>query len=266
MKTLRVPQSVQSFIEQYRHLEIGEQEVRVPYYRNVKRVRGELNSLVGKGSPKEISDEVKIYGKLRDFNIKKASAEEIRQFMEEQGIGLDCSGFAVHVIDNWLRGLGMGRLFRHIKPSRKNDIRNILYPLKYHQGINADNITNEENNIKVDLKDIRPGDLIRLRGARRGMHVLMVYEVTYGENDIPVKIIYVHSAEYYGDQNGVKFGEIEITDINKPLEEQNWTEVDEKGKNWSKTGYTREVEDNGIRRLKVMNKMDLHKLGIEEVK
>lgn len=251
--TKSIPDVVREKIEEYQKLKINGKEVTTPYYRNVKRIRGGLRVLVGKGTPEELENEVRIYGKLRDFELEGKSAKEIRAFMEKQGLGIDCSGFVVHLLDHWLHTSTGQTLYKKVKLER----RRFLYILKYAQNINANTITNKANTQDVNVSDVKPGDLIRLRGGERGMHVLMVTDVAHnGATDEPTRIKYVHSAEKYKQENGIKYGEIRITDTNKGLDDQDWLEEDENGRNWSYQGFLREVEDNGLRRVNFRDELN----------
>lgn len=251
-----LPQSAVNIINQYQALEIEGKKIACPYFRNVKRIRGELRVLAGKGTPQELIDETRIFAKLRGVDLGQLNETEIRQFMITQGLGVDCSGFVMHVLNEMLKAnnhLGMWK-YLSLKPITNWGAK-ILYPFKYAQLTDSFALTSEHNATKIEIKDLIPGDLVRLRGARRGDHILIVYEVEYNENRIPLKFTYVASSPHYGDKHGVKFGEVIITDINGELKDQKWNENDEKGINWTYKGLLNEYEDNGLRRLNFYKKL-----------
>lgn len=246
-----LPNFINEFIEQYFKMDILGIQVTAPYYRNVKRVRAELRSLVGKGTPEELIEETVIYAKLHNFFFENKSAKDVREFMESEGIGIDCSGLISHILDFWLKKSGVGGIGSNIKYPQASFRTTIARKLRVIENISADLLTNELNSTKVNLANVKPGDLIRLKGEKRGDHIAMIYSVEKDDNSKKiVKVTYVHSAENYGVSSGVKFGEIEIIDENKNLEEQKWLEIDVQS-NSSPTfnGYLREKEDNGLRRL-----------------
>jgi hypothetical protein len=62
-------------------------------------------------------------------------------------------------------------------------------------------------------------------------HILVIHQVEY-QNFIPYKLHYSHAVAYPEDGiygTGIKQGTIEITDINKPVTEQVWTENGRQG-------------------------------------
>lgn len=81
---------------------------------------------------------------------------------------------------------------------------------------------------------------------------MLVTGIKRDENNSVIEIEYTHSTPHYGKLNGVKTGNIKITDINKGLENQDWLERDENGICHTLDGFKNEVEDNGIRRLKFL--------------
>jgi len=253
----KLPQFVNDIIESYRNLDIDGVKVRTPYFRNVKRIRGGLRVLTGKGSSQELQNETKIFAKLRGYNLKEKSGDEIRKFMQAQGLGIDCSGFVIHVYNEWTKKK-LGKPIAHYLSHKilKGLWGKALYSLKYAQLTNALMLTSKYNTNKVNLKDIEPGDLIRLRGARRGDHILLISQVEYDDSTgLPIAFTYTHAAEHYGEASGVKQGQVVITNLETELKDQNWQEIDENGRNWTLEGLLKEYEDNGIRRFKFADKL-----------
>lgn len=247
MNTETVPAQVEDLINEYFVLRVGESNFPVPYYRNVKRVRGDLRSLTGKGTPEEIYEETMIYSKLRGVNLSKMSAMETRKFMMEQGIGIDCSGFVSHVLNTWTKSIGKGNLYSNIVFPKASLYRSIIRRFRVFENIGANLLTSDLNTTPVQLSDAKVGDLLRLKGLKHGHHVAIITKIVY-ENEIPRVITYTHSSENYGDYNGIRSGDVEITDIDKDLKDQLWKEVDEKGVCWTYKQLMREYDDNGLRR------------------
>jgi hypothetical protein len=249
-----IPKEVQNLINHYFKLRINGKFVKVPYHINVKHVRGELRSLVGKGSPEEIEDEVNIFAKLRKFNIAQATPEEIREFMQKEGIGIDCSGLVTHILNTWTKSENKGSISSNLtfpKLSLRRRIRVWIRPI---ENINAELLTNQDNTVKIGLREVQAGDLIRLKGLKKGDHIAIITEVKRDENGIK-EIVYVHSSRYYGKDNGIRQGRIRIKNENEDLEKQDWLEKDENGVCWTLKEFLKEKEDNGFRRPKFfMNK------------
>lgn len=249
---LKLPDEVQNLIDQYLSLEINGKTVKTPYYRNVKRVRAELRSLVGKGTPTEIIEETKIYAKLRGFRFRKATVDNIRKFMLSQGLGIDCSGLVAHLYDRWLLSVNKGSLYQNLTfaPNRSLYKRFVtwLRPIE-HMGANL--LTGRLNTDPIELCEVAPGDMIRLKGLRGGHHVALITEVTYDKDAKPEKFLYVQSTPYYGDDNGVRISEVKITDCTKSLRVQVWCDP-EKGTCPTYKQLLKDFEDNGLRRPKFL--------------
>jgi hypothetical protein len=246
-----LPGIVQEVIEEYFNLEIANQKVKTPYFRNVKRVRAELRSLSGKGTADEIVEEVLIYAKLRGVSLSSISDVEIRDFMESQGLGIDCSGFVAYILDALSRELTNKSLSRHIQFPKASIYRRVIRRIRFIENTSAQILTDENNCQTVTLAEIKPGDLIRLKGHKRGDHVAVVSEVEYEEN-LPIRFKYAHSSPHYDKQNGVRIGEVEVVDSKAELKDQRWLEFDENGRNWTYEELEKEYEDNGLRRPNFM--------------
>lgn len=236
----------QEIIDRFQHIKIRDKEVVAPYFRNVKRVRAELRSLVGKGSPEEIAEETIIFAQLRGFPIKSSTADEIRHFMQTQGIGIDCSGYVVHIFDHWLKRSNKPGIARNIRHNGASIYRRFVRKLRPIENISAELLTGELNTKKVRWQNAQPGYIIRLKGIDQGHHVALITAVEYDDNNNITKIEYTHSSPHFHQANGVRIGIIEIKDHTKPLESQNWLEVDEDGEKPTLKEYLNQIEDNGV--------------------
>lgn len=244
---------IQKRIEDYRHLPLGGKEVVTPYFINDKR-RKDLRAMVGKGTPEEIVMEARIWEKLKGINLGNLETDSIKQFLSNRGLGIDCSGFIVHILDSYYKETKHRAVWHYLKIPQKNLMARLRYWLRPVEQLGAEIITNEDNCIKVQLKDVMPGDLIRSKAKKtNGHHIMIVSAVEKNEAGNVVKIEYTHSTPHYKNLNGIKNGIIEVIDQNKSLEEQKWLEVDEAGINHTLEGFLTNVEDNGIRRLKSIN-------------
>lgn len=247
---LTLPHQAEQVIYEYTHLALGGKQIVCPYLINIRKERVGLRVLVGKGDPGEIVKEVKVWAKLKDLDLEKANSDQIRRFMLERSIGIDCSGFIVHVFGYWLKSVKHKHLQDYLIFKRNDPLSILRRLLRPVENIGANTLTGLDNCEPVtDLNKVLPGDFIRSKGKiKNSHHIMLVRRVTRVAKKV-TEIEYVHSSRYYENNNGVRFGIIKITDPEKPLEKQEWLEV-LNGRNYTLETYLNQVEDNGIRRLK----------------
>jgi phosphoribosylformylglycinamidine (FGAM) synthase PurS component len=254
--------SLYQFADEYINLEIEGKIINIPYSiskEGIKRAIGELSSAGvtdrfanygGKGTPKQIKELIFITAQKEHFSLKKATVEEITEFLLHHGIGVDCSGFVYNVLDQYLKkekhksldtlvlrysGIA-GKLERFIL--QKNRVRRS----------SAVTLTNELNTIKIKkVKDIKPGDMIRFTHSDwKGKHIGIIVAIN------EKLIVYAMSSQYTKTQ-GARFGKITIKDKNKGLEYQEWHEETKKGENYGKDAFDPSRGDS-VRRLKYLYK------------
>ena len=252
-KELKISDAAQNTIHRYMNLSLGGKNIVSPYYINTKRGR-DLRAMVGKGTPEEIIMEAKIWEKLKGASFEEMADKEIKQFLIDKGIGIDCSGFVVHVLDAEYWDRKHKHIWSALKISGRGFYSWLRYKLRPVENMGANTLTGWDNNIEVTVSDVRPGDLIRSKWKKVGTHhVQLVTRVEYTDEGMPSLIEYTHSTPYYGEGNGVRIGQIRITDPNRRLFEQEWLEKDSHGVNFSYEGFMTEVNDNGLRRLKALS-------------
>lgn len=251
-----LPEVVQNLIKEYFELPLGGKKVKCPYFMNLKKERAGLRVMVGKGSAEEIVHEVKVWAQLKGIDLNEASEQQIREFMLKKGIGIDCSGFAVYVLDAWTKFLGKGHVWKKLKYFSNSPLMRFRRWLRPVENVGANLLTSELNCEKItDLNLIQPGDLIRAKGKQANAHHVAVITETYRDEATKrlEKIVYVHAHRFYGPENGVRQGEIEITDLSKGLKEQKWNDHYQ-GRNYILEDLLVDYDDNGIRRLKFLGK------------
>lgn len=254
-----IHEKAKEIIKKYEGLELGGKHVRTPYFINTKRKR-DLRALVGKGTPEEIIVEARIWEKLKGISLNKMTDKEVREFLISKGLGIDCSGFVIHVLDYWYFSIKNKHIWGEMKfaPGR-GLLRDLKLKIRPAENLGANTITSEINSDPIEIKDVRPGDLIRSKWKKVGTHhVQLITKVQYDESNLPVMIEYTHSTPYYGDTSGVRVGQIRILDPNKPLYDQEWLEKDEHDVNFSYEGFLTQVEDNGLRRVRAMKEIILN--------
>jgi hypothetical protein len=243
-------------IQRYFELDFYDKKVVSPYFINTKR-RKDLRALVGKGTPTEMELETRVWAQVKGLDLKRASSEEIRDLMLNVGIGIDCSGLVIHVLNSFMKKTSNATIFSKLNYKDKSLRARLARLLRPVENINADNLTSEINCHKVGLNNIRPGDFIRGVGKQRNAyHIALVTRVEAiidaqtGHENIDI-VEYVHSHRGYGDENGARRSKVRIIDYNAPLHEQQWLEIHTDGINYlvemDLKPYPEEV---GFRRLK----------------
>lgn len=248
-----IHEEVLNRIKDYTNLTLGNSNVVTPYFINDKR-RKDLRAMVGKGTPEEIIMEAKIWEKLKGAKFSSLDSQEIKQFLSDRGIGIDCSGFIVHILDAYTQKVKGRHLWSYLKLTHNGIINSLRYMLRPVEQLGANIITDTQNCNVVSISEVQPMDLIRSRSTRlNGDHIMIVIEVERNQEGVVKKITYAHSTPHFGKDNGVKFGEIEIIDETKTLELQNWMEKDSSGLCPTLDGYKMDSSDNGLRRLKFLS-------------
>jgi hypothetical protein len=243
MNTKLLSEKALTVIDQYLHFKIGGATISIPYYNNRhKQTRAALRALIGKGSPRDIHDEVEII--LVKEGGAGAISGNIKEFLVDHDIGIDCSGFAYYVLSAESLARGKGSLDRHLKfPLAKSLIRKFLAKIRPAENISVATLAHDKNSYIVPMKEVQPGDMITMMSpdVNSGVisagrdHILVISQVEY-QNFIPTTIHYVHSVAWPTDGeygHGVRVGQIDILDPEKSILEQNWSEKDalERGKN-----------------------------------
>lgn len=251
--TEQISEVGQKVINAFKSLSLGGKTVTAPYFINDKR-RKDLRAMVGKGTPDEIVMEARIWEKLKGVDFSTMTEKEIKQFLMNIGLGIDCSGFVLYVLDALYQEKTGKHIFNRLTPLKNSFLWPLMYRLRPVENMGAETLTNDENSVRIAINDVHPGDLFRSKAKKNnGHHIMIITKVERDESNNVTKITYTHSSQYYADENGVKTGDIEITDPNKALEEQNWLEKDINGVNHTFEGYMVNPADNGLRRLKVFN-------------
>lgn len=255
MNELVLPEAAQKAIESYQKLNLGGKSITCPYYINNNRTK-DLRAMVGKGTPEEIVMEAQIWGKLKGMHFEQMSEEDIKQFLMDRGIGIDCSGFVLHVLDYWFKAQTGKHIWSKLKVPGSGIYSWLRYKLRPVEQLGANTITGDLNSKAISINDVRPGDVIRSKWKKTDTHhIQLISRVERDENNNVTLIEYTHSTPYYGKTNGVRVGAIKITDPNKTLKEQEWLEKDDNGVSFSYEGFMTNVEDNGLRRVKAIEKL-----------
>lgn len=229
IKTLSQP--AMETIQQYLHLPFSDRDVSCPYYNNRRgQVRGALRVLVGKGSVEDILDEAMILSLKHRVDLNAMNSEQLKQFLVDHHIGIDCSGLAYYILDAELRARKLVSLKRQLRfSSTINPLRWLLRQLRTVENTSVDVLSNPSNSLEVPVMAVQPGDMIVMLGTGRDHtmnHVLIVHEVQSDDN-LPKILSYTHTLQWSTDgkyHHGVRQGIITIVDNSKGLLEQSWEE------------------------------------------
>lgn len=220
-----MPNYSQLLKEAYTHfvLDIGGKHVPIPYRINIPPV--EHSAKQGKSSPEVLLNQLRTEATEQKFDLKSASVEEIREFMRQNQLGLDCSGFVYRMLDYL------------IEEVKEKTLTGFGFP---HVGrTNVATLTSDEFSIPIQtVNDIRPGDIIRVNSTQPILHALIVLET------INNTIIYAHSSETQL-KNGVHKALITIMNPDLPIHEQRWEE------DYLLNEFNASLGD-GVKRLKVL--------------
>lgn len=249
-QVLKIPEAAEKVITDYFELPLGGKKVKTPYFMNIRKQRGGLRVLVGKGKPSEIMRETKVWAQLKGLDLEKASSEQIRKFMLQQDIGIDCSGYVVHILNHWLKSEGKALLINYLKFFNNSLIAKLRRKLRPVENIGANLLTSELNCEKIeDVNQLRPGDFIRSKGLQKNSHHLLLIIEVHKKGDVVEKFIYTNASRHYGEHNGVRTSEVIIENPKAGLKEQKWQDLDN-DRNYTYEELLKDYEDNGIRRLK----------------
>jgi hypothetical protein len=231
MNTKTLSNRALSIIDQYERFSIENAVCSIPYFNNkTTRARAQLKSLIGKGSPKDIYEEIMSIIIRSHIDPKVLSNESLKKLLVENNIGIDCSGFAYYILNAECENNNKGTLDKHIHFVNCHGIigkmRCALRPI---ENCDVNTFAHEKNSTEVNLKDIKVGDIITLSDGPEGGerdHILVIYQIEY-QNFVPTKIHYTHTIAYPTDGiygTGIKKGTIQVLDSNKSILEQSWEE------------------------------------------
>ena len=203
-----LPPKTSSLLNKYLQLPFRTTKIACPYWVNDlgKGIRGPFS---GKGTPRQIVSAS--YKKAKKFKIDLdgLNRRELKKFMEDNRIGLDCSGFVFHLLNMFDKEKGGNGISNKYLKNTK------IPSWRASWKINAEKLSSGEFTRKIRMKDAMPGDIIRLLA---GKHIAFFVEV--GKNSIT----YAHCSNYTKIQ-GCHLGKILIKDWKKNLEYQDWTEL-----------------------------------------
>lgn len=229
MNTKVISEGARQVIDHYRNFRVGSAICSVPYFNNrtVARRAG-LRVEVGKGSPKEIYEEIKHRALLEKVDINLLDSEMLKKYLVNSNLGIDCSGFAYYVLNEESISRGKGTLDKHLHFAR------FLARFRPHTNADVAAFAHDKSSKVIGYKEMEPGDVITMIGGPEGGerdHILVINQIEY-QNFVPTTIHYVHAIAWPTDGeygHGIHEGKIDVIDPNKSILEQRWIENEKTG-------------------------------------
>lgn len=219
-----------------------------PYFNNRrKKSRAQLRVLIGKGTPQEIVEEAEISALHMRLDIQNMSADKLKEFLIKEDIGIDCSGFAYHILDALAHERRGKSIKRFAKSNRKGLVGSFLARLRPAENMGVASLANDRNSTLIKPTNSRPGDIIVFLGTGRdGLynHVMVITAVK--DNTIS----YAHSYSWPTDglyNHGVREGTITLK--NGSLIDGVWTEKGQTGAANSTFQSALNAKEISVRRL-----------------
>lgn len=232
--------AIEKLLDRYLNLDIAGKKIRCPYWMNIihpglghRKIFGPYG---GKGKPHQIIQATLDTAKMDGIPLEGMSSWQVRKLMENNRIGIDCSGLAYWLLDALDRQKGGNGL--------EDDILGVKG--RFLIRANVEMLTNDEVTMPIEkIAEVEIGDMIRLHG---GKHLAVVIRIKKIREKVR-ELVYAHSTNFTWFK-GIHTGRILVKDLGKDLSNQTWLEKTRKGENYGKKCFWPEKGD-GIRRLKV---------------
>lgn len=203
--------------------------VRTPYYNNRRqKVRAALRALIGKGSPTDICEEMELFSLREKINLAAMTPDQIRAFMVDHNLGIECSGFAYYILDAESLTRKKDSIKKHRVLSNASLLRKLIARIRPVENMGVVNFADEKNSKEIEINHAHPGDMIVMRVSKARTyedHILVVTNVLYNKGEVQ-KIDYAHSIAWPEDGkygSGISHGSITVNG-RKNLLEMTWSE------------------------------------------
>lgn len=168
-------------------LPLGDKKVPTPYRRNeYGSYQKAAPEFQGKSSAKTLLETTQRLAQEQNFDLQKATIEEVRQFMRENKVGIDCSGFVYRMLDYLSQKLGLGNLQKSAG-------------MEHVGRTNVAKMTSDEFSVPVrNFSEAKSGDILKLNSGEDILHGVVILEnvndiITYAHSSSITKIEGVHS-------------------------------------------------------------------------
>lgn len=248
-------------IADFSSLRIGNTPIPCLYYNNNRaKLRAGLRVCIGKGSAREIEEEMRLIAQRDKVNLQTMDDAMLRMLMQKHNIGIDCSALVYYVLDAEVRSKKNIPLRRALCfPYATNPIRKILARLRPVENTNVKTLAHDSNSTMIAISDVRAGDMITiLEGGldHAWNHVMIIHEVVQEEGaNTTLTIQYTHSYQWSTDgqyHHGVRTGNILVNNTSALLLDAIWTEqgkVGTENETYVRAGHAKQV---AIRRLNII--------------
>ena len=231
METKSLSDQALAVTNDYSSLRIGNAAASVPYFNNkTLRRRMTLRTYVGKGSPKDIREEVEALLVKQHVSREAVTDAILAKILVDNNIGIDCSAFAFYVLDAECLKRGHGHFNRRLKFLKgKGPIAKMKCYLRPVENTDVKTLASDANTRIIEVANIKPADLVTMTDGPDGAdrhHVLVITRVD-SENGVPKKAYYSHAVAYPEDGlfgTGIKNGVIDIVSPAGKITDQVWTE------------------------------------------
>jgi hypothetical protein len=208
----KISEKARAMIDAYLALPLGAKP-NCPYFNNRRhKARASLRVAIGKGTPQEIAEECGIDAKLARVKIAELSTDKLKEFLIASDLGIDCSGFAYHVLNAFSQEKKGKSIQSYVKPLRAGFVGSLIGKLRPAENIGVATFAHEKNSFPIKISEIQPGDVVVFIGTGKDKtynHILVVAAVDRTNGD--TRISYAHSYAWPSDGttgHGVREGEI----------------------------------------------------------
>jgi hypothetical protein len=250
--TVKLEGKARDMIERYLALPLGTKPS-CPYFNNKRRkVRGGLRVVKGKGTPEEIAEETEICAKLARVKLADLSTDKLKEFLVSQDLGIDCSGFAYHVLNSLCQEKNGSSIQSYVRSIRTGFVGRLLARLRPAENIGVSSFRDDRNGFPIKASEAKPGDIVTFIGTGKDKtynHILVVTGIDANEDG--TRISYAHSYAWPSDglyNHGVREGDILVRGEN--LLDGTWKEQGATGSDNYTFESARNAKEVTIRRLK----------------
>lgn len=250
----KIEPRAREIVDGYLALPVGAKP-RCPYFNNRrKKVRGGLRVQKGKGSPEEIAEECKIEAVYAKEDISLLSTDKLKAFLVDRDLGVDCSGFAYHVLSAALAERKGKSLAGAMKTRRTGPFGSLVARLRPAENIGVATFADDRNSFEIKASEAEPGDIIVFMGTgpqKTYNHILVITGVA--QTDGATRLSYANSYAWPSDGlygHGVREGEILVH--GDDLLGGTWKEQGQTGDANYTFASAREAKAVSVRRLRCM--------------
>ena len=162
MNTKTLTPRAMSVIDQYLHFKVGAAVCSVPYFNNkTVKARASLRAEIGKGSPKDIYDEVQSILIKQHVSSDTFADESLKKILADNNIGIDCSGYAYYVLNAESTETNKGPLDKHLSfVNCKGLLGRMRTKFRPAENCDVTTLADDKNSRVIPLNEAAPGDII----------------------------------------------------------------------------------------------------------